>query len=211
VSLTFLTPLALPLAYTGAALGVAMVIPQIARTLRHPSLSGVSALSWALTALGCSAWLIYGVRAQVWPQIPGNVLLISGAVAIVLLVPSAVSRRRRAAFLLGAWSVLATVALTLPAHSVGYLGFGIGLVAVWPQVRESVIGWRSGSESGLSITTWSLKAMSQLCWLSYALLATDVPVAFSASVALATTVFVATLEASRRFPVLRRLPLLDPA
>ena len=66
--------LALPLAYLGAFLGVAMVLPQLTRTIRHPDLEGVSPASWALTSLACLAWLIYGLRADVLPQVPGNVL-----------------------------------------------------------------------------------------------------------------------------------------
>jgi uncharacterized protein with PQ loop repeat len=83
--------------YLGAALGVAMVVPQIARTLRDRTVPGVSALSWALTALACTSWLLYGVRAGELPQIPGNILLVSGSVVVALLVPSRVSvagRRR---------------------------------------------------------------------------------------------------------------------
>ena len=190
--------LALSLAYLGATLGVTMVVPQILRTLRHPSLTGVSAASWGLTALACLTWLTYGIRTAQIPQIPGNVLLVSGAVTIVLLVPSAVSRPRRAVALALAAALLVGVALSLPARSVGYLAIGVGLVSAWPQVYDSVVGWRSGAESGVSIATWSLKVTSQVSWLTYALLAGDVPVAIAASVALTTAVSLVSLEASRR-------------
>ena len=77
---------ALTLAYIGAVLGVATVAPQILRTLRHPSFAGVAPTSWALSALGCSMWLVKGIRNAELPQIPGNVLLTAGSVAIALLV-----------------------------------------------------------------------------------------------------------------------------
>ena len=67
--------LAVGLGYTGATLGVAMVVPQIVRIVRHPSLTGVSPLSWALSTFACLAWLTYGLRTSATPQIPGNVLL----------------------------------------------------------------------------------------------------------------------------------------
>ena len=190
--------LALSLAYIGATLGVSMVVPQILRTLRHPTLTGVSAVSWGLTALACLTWLSYGIRTAQIPQIPGNVLLVSGAVTIVLLVPSPLSRSRRALALVLAASVLLAVSFSVPARSVGYLAIGVGLVSAWPQVYDSLAGWRSGAESGVSIATWSLKVTSQVCWLSYALLAGDVPVAIAASVALTTAVSLVSLEASRR-------------
>ena len=190
--------LALSLAYLGATLGVTMVVPQILRTLRHPTLTGVSPASWGLTALACATWLTYGIRTAQVPQIPGNVLLVSGAVTIVMLVPSPVSPPRRALALALAAAVLLCVALSLPARSVGYLAIGVGLVSAWPQVYDSVVGWRSGAESGVSIATWSLKVTSQVSWLTYALLAGDVPVAIAASVALTTAVSLVSLEASRR-------------
>jgi len=186
--------LALALAYTGATLGVLMVVPQILRTLTHPTLGGVSAVAWSLTALGCSMWLVYGIRTLTVPQIPGNILLVSGAVAVVLLVPSAASRRRRAANLGAVWVALLTVAFLVPAHMVGYLAVVIGFVSAWPQVYDSVLTWRSGARSGVSITTWSIKSVSQLCWLSYALLASDVPVGLSATVALGTALTLVSVE-----------------
>ena len=77
------------LGYFGSVLGVAMVVPQIVRTYRNRTLPGVSAMSWALTSISCFTWLLYGIRAAEPPQIPGNVLLVSGAVVVVLSVPSA--------------------------------------------------------------------------------------------------------------------------
>jgi len=186
--------LALALAYTGAVLGVVMVVPQILRTLAHPKLGGVSPVAWSMTALACSMWLTYGIRTMTVPQIPGNVLLVSGAVAVVLLVPSPTSRRRRAATLGSVAVVLVTVALLVPAQVVGYLAVSIGFVSAWPQLYDSVSTWRAGARSGVSIVSWSIKSASQLCWLSYALLVADVPVALSATVALGTAVTLVALE-----------------
>ena len=203
--------LAVALAYTGAALGVAMVVPQIVRILRRPALGGVSPLSWSLSALACLSWLTYGARTHTIPQVPGNVLLVCGAVAIVLLVPSAVGRRQRALRLGLAAALIVSAAFAMPARSVGYLAFGIGLVSAWPQVCESVIGWRAGGQSGVSITTWGIKVCSQCCWLAYALATGDVPVLFSATAALATAVTLVALESSRRLVPARRSAILEPA
>ena len=73
-----------------------MVVPQIRRTLRHPTLGGVSPVAWSMTALACMTWLTYGIRTAKMQQIPGNVLLVAGAVVVGLLVPSRASRRRLA-------------------------------------------------------------------------------------------------------------------
>ena len=202
---------ALTLAYLGATLGVAMVVPQIVRILRHPSLGGVSPPSWALTALACLTWLIYGVRTQTLPQIPGNVLLVCGAVAIVLLVPGEVSAGRRALRLAAAAALIVSVASLVPARSIGYLAFCIGLLSAWPQVFDSVAGWRAGGESGVSISTWAIKACSQTCWLTYAVATSDGPVTISATVALSTAVALVVVESSRRGLAGRRSVALEPA
>lgn len=192
--------LALLLAYAGATFGVVMVLPQIVRAVRNPDLTGVSWVSWALTTLACLTWLTYGVRTGTLPQIPGNLLLVSGAATVVVLVPSRVSRGTRAAGLLGGAAVLMLMALAVPAREVGYLAFVIGLTSAWPQVYRSVLGMRARTPSGVSIGTWAMRVASQVCWLSYAVLATDRPVEVAAGTALATAVLLVGIEMVRRRP-----------
>lgn len=204
------------LAYLGALLGVIMVVPQIIRTIRHPQLTGVAPLSWAFTALACSLWLVFGIRTATFPQIPGNILLVSGAVAIVMLVPSAWSRKRRALTLGTAAAVLWTIAFLMPPHLIGYVAFAIGLYSMWPQLYESVWVNRRAAESGVSIPTQLLKLSSQSLWLSYALLLTDMPVIISATFGVTTTFVVTSVEMTRirrnaRSAALSALPVLEPA
>ena len=182
------------LGYLGALIGVFVVVPQILRTVRNPTLGGVSPLSWSLSALACIAWLTYGLRTATWPQVPGNVLLVAGSIAIVLLVPSALSAGRRAAYLSLAVASLVLVACLMPPHLIGYLAFVVGLVSAWPQVFDSIATYRAGQPSGVSVSTWVLKVLSQACWLSYAFLAGDVPVVISAFVALSTAASLVVLE-----------------
>ena len=190
--------LATTLAYVGATLGVLMVVPQILRAVRHPTLGGVSPTSWGLLAVACLSWLLYGLRTQTWPQVPGNVFLVSGAVAVVLLVPSTHSPTRRAATLAAAAAAVVLVALSIPAHLVGYLALGIGLTSAWPQVYDSFLGSRRTALSGVSIATWGTRLVSQSCWLAYAVLARDLPVLLSASVALSAATAMVAVESSRR-------------
>ncbi len=209
--------LALCLAYLGSAIGVAMVVPQILRIVRHPHMAGVSPWTWAITAVACSTWLAYGLRTGSLPQIPGNVLLISGAVAIVLLVPAAWSRRRRAAALIVSVLAIVTFSTHLAPEAVGFLAFGIGLVGVWPQVFETLWLRRGMGPSALSLTSNTLKIGSQLCWLSFALLTTDIPVIVSATLALTTNSVITAVEAARRRAAAdvavatRQIPVLEPA
>lgn len=195
---------ALLLGYVGSFFGVVMVVPQIVRILRHPGLRGVSTLSWSLSALGCLAWLTYGLRTDSAPQIPGNVLLISGAISVALLAAADRSRRSRMLGLGCAASAVLAISWLMPAHEVGYLGFAIGLFSTWPQLYDSVGNWRARVNSSVSVSTWALRVASQLCWLGYAIRASDVPVFVSACVSLTLAVVLVALETAARAPQFAR-------
>jgi uncharacterized protein with PQ loop repeat len=182
--------------YLGSILGVAMVVPQIARTYRNRTLPGVSAMSWALTALSCCTWMLYGVRTSELPQIPGNVLLVTGAVVLVLAVPSRFDIRSRAAALAGSAVVLLAAAFTLPAPAIGFVGFGIGMISGLPQIVVS-LGRRTG-DSAISLTTWALRVASQACWLFYALALDDLVVSISAAFLMSSAALVLVTELVRR-------------
>jgi uncharacterized protein with PQ loop repeat len=190
--------LAVALGYLGAALGVLMVVPQIVRIVRHPSLAGVSPLSWSMTSMACLNWLIYGLRTDATPQIPGNVLLVSGAVVVVLLIHHPVSRARRAALLATTNAVLVAIAFIIPADTVGYFAFGIGLFAGLPQLADSIANWRGHINSGVSVGAWALRISSQSCWLAYAIGTTDLAVGISACVVLSTAIAMVCLELAAR-------------
>jgi uncharacterized protein with PQ loop repeat len=190
--------LALVLAYVASAIGVVMVAPQIQRIVRHPQLAGVSPWTWSITVVACTLWLTYGIRSGSLPQIPGNVFLVSGAVAIVLLVPAGWSRPRRAAALAATTASLVAVSTRLSPEQVGFLAFSIGLTGMWPQVFETVWLRRGLGPSSLSLSSSALKVASQSLWLSYAVLSVDVPVMVAATLALTTNGVVTAVEASRR-------------
>lgn len=182
--------------YLGSVLGVAMVVPQIVRTFRDRTVPGVSALSWALTALSCATWMLYGVRSGEIPQIPGNVLLVTGAVVVVLAVPSGTTARRRATYLLLCGGVITTAAFTVPPTALGFGGFALGLVSALPQTAKSLS--RHSAVSGVSLPSWALRVASQSCWLFYALIRHDLVVTISACFILTNAVLLIGIELARR-------------
>jgi uncharacterized protein with PQ loop repeat len=206
-----LSTLALGLAYLGSAIGVAMVVPQIQRIVRHPSMGGVSPWTWALTATSCTLWMAYGVRSLSLPQIPGNVLLVSGAVVIVLLVPAAWSRRLRALLLGSVVTALLLLSTAMEPEQVGFLAFGIGMGGMWPQVYETVWARRRMGPSAISLSSQALKLASQFCWLSFAVLTVDLPVVVSAVMALATNGVVTVVELGRRRTAAAAAPAYERA
>ena len=195
------------LAYVASGIGVAVVGPQIQRIVRYPQLAGVSPWTWSITVVTCSLWMTYGLRSGSLPQVPGNILLISGAVAIVLLVPAGWSRQRRAAALAAMALSLIAVSSQLSPEQVGFLAFAIGLTGMWPQVTQTVWQRRGLGPSSLSLSSSALKVLSQTLWLSFALLTTDVPVIVAAIVTLSANGLVTAVEASRRRT--RSLPRRD--
>jgi uncharacterized protein with PQ loop repeat len=182
--------------YLGAALGVAMVVPQILRTLHNRQLPGVSALSWALTAIACFTWLLYGFRTAELPQIPGNVLLVSGAVVVVLLVPSRTSASLRALALVGAAVLIGSLGYFAPPAVIGSVGGAIGVVSGLPQLVKSVR--RTAAASAVSAATWALRVASQASWLTYGVLLGDLVVVFSALFLMTNALLVLGLETTRR-------------
>lgn len=190
--------LALGFGYLGATLGVAMVVPQIVRIVRHPALPGVSTLSWAMTSLACLSWMTYGIRTGATPQIPGNILLVSGAIAVVLLASAPMPRHRRGLLIASAAGALLTVAWLIPAHSVGYLAFAVGLFSNWPQLFDSIGNWRERISSGVSVSAWGLRIGSQVCWLAYAIGTDDVPVGIACTVAMSTAIATVAFELAAR-------------
>jgi uncharacterized protein with PQ loop repeat len=183
--------------YLGAAIGVLMVIPQIRRTLRNRARLGVSPLTWALLALSSFTWLLYGIRAGEPPQIPGNVLTVTGSSIVVLLVPSAVRTRARAAALAGLGSALVGLAVVAPVAAIGFVAFGIGLVSALPQLISSMRA-RTGEISAVSVPAWLLLGASQVSWLIYAIALHDVVVTISASFILASSLLLVGCELWRR-------------
>jgi uncharacterized protein with PQ loop repeat len=194
--------------YLGSARGVGMVVPQILRTLRNRQLRGVSALSWSMTALSCFTWLLYGVRADEVPQIPGNVLMVSGAISIVLLVPSIVPSRLRAARLAGLLLAIAIIALWAPPTAIGLLAFGIGVISSWPQLLTS-LRRPVGTPSSLSISAWWMRCLSQASWLFYAVVLHDVAVTISAVFLITTAALVLGIEHRRGDAVAPELAPLE--
>ncbi len=193
----YLHDIAVASGYLGAALGVSMTVPQIARTLRDRTAPGVSALSWAMTALACFAWMLYGFRTGEIPQIPGNVLLVSGAVVIALAVPSAASAALRAVGLTAAALAIGGLATVAPPPAIGILAFGIGMVAALPQIVRSLSRSRAGT-SAVSLPAWWLRVASQLCWFCYAVVVQDVTVTISAAFIASTAAVVIAGELTRR-------------
>ena len=192
------------LGFLGSAIGIVVVVPQIARIVRNPETAGVSAATWGLSVVACSLWLTYGLRTGEAPQVPGNVILIAGATAITLLVPHPWSARRRALVLGAVVTGLALLLSQAPAETVGYAAFVLAMTSMWPQVFESYATYRVGAVSAVSVSSMGLRVGSQVCWLTYAIGTSDHAVTLTATLALTTALLVIGFEQGARSRGARR-------
>lgn len=197
------------LGYLGSALGVAMVVPQILRTLRHRQMAGVSALSWSLTVTSCTLWMLYGFRAHETVQIPGNILLVSGAIVVVLLVPARLPVAARACALAVVLAMLFLLATQLPPRLIGVVATAIGVSSTLPQVIKSVRR-PADAPSAVAIPTWVMRVFSQGSWIGFAVLCHDPVVLASAVFTETCNVTVLTAEL-RRVRALHSTPALVAA
>jgi uncharacterized protein with PQ loop repeat len=164
--------------------------------LRHRTLGGVSAISWLITTAACFTWLLYGVKGHVWPQVPGNALIIPCAAAIVLTVPARLTVPRRAVLLAAIAAALIVTALLVRPDELGYLAFVISLVAATPQAVKSVVQ-RGAGRSAVSVPAWLMRGGSQVFWLYYALVLHNGPTAVASVVTMFSTAVVITIESAR--------------
>jgi uncharacterized protein with PQ loop repeat len=158
-----------------------------------------------LSGLSSFTWLLYGIRAAEIPQIPGNVLTVSGSMVIALAVPSMLGRSRRAIAIALPALALVTLATVLPPTALGFIAFGIGIVSMFPQTVRS-LRRAAGEVSAVSVATWVLFGVSQACWLVYALLVDDLVVTISACWILASALVISSSELRQR----RRFAPRDP-
>lgn len=63
-----------------------MRVLQIHRARQSPSTSGISATSWLLLTLNCSAWGFYGALTNHWPLTATSVMVLAASLILVLQV-----------------------------------------------------------------------------------------------------------------------------
>jgi uncharacterized protein with PQ loop repeat len=171
-----------------------MVVPQLVRTLRNPHLAGVSATSWTITMCACFTWLVYGIKAGVLPQIPGNALIVPGAAVIALAAPARLSVTQRAAVLGAAAGTIIVFAAFARPEDIGYLAFGISLVAALPQAIISLVRRHLAGRSAVSVPAWVMRGGSQVFWLIYGLAQRNGPIVVAAAVTLVSALILLAVE-----------------
>lgn len=169
-----MTTLPFLIGLVASALVIANSVPQAVKIWRSGSAAGVNVTMWILFFGLLCLWLGYGLRV-------GNLTLIianAGTMATTGSVLLAITRSRGTSMLpallgLAAISgVCVLVAVTIPSLVLAVIFFAAtGLT--WLQTVTSLRTWRSGGESEVSITTFSLRAAANAAWILQCLFTGD--------------------------------------
>ena len=142
----------------------------------------------------CFTWLLYGIKAHVLPQIPGNVLICPGAAMIALAAPARLTVAQRAAVLAAVVGTIIVAAMSVRPEYLGFLAFGITLVSAPPQTIVSLARWRSSRRSAVSLPAWAMRGGSQVFWLAYGLGRHNGPIIVAAAITMTSAVTLIAAE-----------------
>ena len=181
--------------YVGGAMSVAMVAVQTARVWRRRDGSGLSVSSWVASVVCCVLWGVYGFSVSSAPQVVTNaavVVLSAGVIAGIL-----VFQRRwsygRTSLVVGSGVVgCVMLALLVPAGLIGVLAVASSLFMNFPQVFLSVANLvRRRPTAGVSLLSFGIGIVSNLLWVGYGVLNSDVAVLVGCAVNLVTYTVIA--------------------
>jgi uncharacterized protein with PQ loop repeat len=182
-------------AYTAAALGCVIAVPQIARLVRTREIAGISAGSWEVNTLSAVAWLAYGLRTLQGAQVIANACSLLGGVAVLwlVLVPG-VDRRSRLARFGTAGAAVSGAVLLLPMAWLTLPLAATGLISRIPQMRATALTWWNRQPSGVAASAWMLSVACTALWLCVGLLTGQSAVAWSSAIACATAALILAAE-----------------
>jgi uncharacterized protein with PQ loop repeat len=177
----------------------ALSLPQLIRIWRTKAVTGVSVLTWLLSASCAGLWCVYGAILPIFPQIPGNaMLLLVSALIIASLVKEGLSLLWPLLTLL-ACLAFGGVALWLDGVSgIGWLAFAVSIARSAPQLWVAL---RAPSVSGVSRDAWILTAGASGSWLVYGVLDQDFPVVGSGGGGLMIAISIVVIVWLRDAPV----------
>jgi uncharacterized protein with PQ loop repeat len=210
-SFSVLSPSVAPYAaYSAAALGCFIAVPQIVRLVRTRETAGISASSWEVNTLSAVAWLAYGLRTLQGAQVVANACSLLGGVAVLWLVltPGADRRSRLSRFAAAVTAVGAAV-LVLPMAWLTLPMAATGLLSRIPQLRATASTWWNRRPSGVAASAWVLSVSCTALWLCSGLLTAQPAVAWSSAIACGTAALILAAETFPRPGGWRSLRELD--
>ncbi len=192
------------------ATGVGMIVPQVVRLHRTRNAAGVSAGWIGVSFVLNVSWLTYGWAVGLFGLLPVSAggTLLYGVMAVQVTRINGSSQLVRFALAAAAGALIPTSGFILG----GWAGAGLatGLAYGGQFTPAAVSALRSADLSGVSVLTWQLAFIEAVCWVVYALAASDVPLLVGGGGGLVVSaVILGALSRYRRGPALAR-PALAP-
>lgn len=159
-------------------------LPQWWRTVQHSS-RGLSSSAWAQATTLAATWTLWGTQAHVW-----SMAISEGAFTIggLLVLSNVLTRSRQVQFAAVALATATTAAVCLPAYWLGLAGVIGSAVIRLTQIQAML---RAGTSDGVSVTTWTLLAISGTAWGAVGILVDQPLLVAGAATGLTTTALVA--------------------
>lgn len=160
----------------GGAFGLSIAIPQTIRVLRTKSHVGVSTASWLILTLSVISWATFGFRIASPSQIISNVIaMVFNAVLTWMLLREDFSGKIRfggtfAAGIIISLGALCSAIVWFSPEPIMDIFLALFLTSRMPQVASSYRSWRRGRSTVVSSTTYTLSALSGVCWVLYGIL-----------------------------------------
>lgn len=160
--------------------------------IRTESSAGVSPTAWFGLAGTQWAWVAYATVVDDYtlllPALAGT-----AAVAVCIAWARSIGRPWRALWLLAVAATIVTLWAVAP-HQLGTVAGAVDVAVIWPQVLRAL---RAEDVSGISVSSWTSRALLLLPWTVYGAAAGILPVALSSGVKLVACVLVATITVRR--------------
>lgn len=183
----------------GGGINTASNLPQLLKIRREQSAVGISLTTWSLSYTITALWLAYGIRTTSPSQIITNAAY--GILVLLVLVAtlkySAQSKTVGSLILLGIPAFFLPLGLSIakPWLTLILLGFAFSRL---PQLRTSWQTYRSGRTSAVSIASWFLNMLANVCWIAYGIMDARPTVIWPSAIYLLSSATIIGLELAAR-------------
>lgn len=154
-----------------AILSIGFIWPQVWRSLRHNTTHGISPFGLIHGLLGATTWLTYGIIEGIFPVALANASFITAQSLIIFVAYRNGHLERQVLTIAYPLVVAMLIILTqAPASPIGLAAIAISGSAIIPQFIHVL---RTENLQGISITSYLLTIFTNICWLLYGFVLSD--------------------------------------
>lgn len=167
---------------------------QLRKLIKKKDKSGLSSWSWIFSTASAVAWMRYGFSIELWPMVVATILWLPISVGVLqfLVKPS---KRVQVLFVILVLSVTFTVLIEKSGQLAGWVGVGIGIVSVSPQIRRAIIDKKL---SGISVGSFAVNVFGNGITLVYGTILGSAPLITSGVLFTVFNTFIAVQSHRKR-------------